>query len=91
MNVSVKILNHTANDTTRFRCPLEDAGMFLEWYGAFYAGDDILLYVNGTRIYTDRNLQPLKGWEDDVCSGFRTNSNVHGGTGALYKILRDYS
>jgi hypothetical protein len=48
MIITLKFENRTAEDCIEMQVDRYAAGHIMDWYGAFYAGDDYDVFINGT-------------------------------------------
>lgn len=62
MIVTLKFVNHDASPTVQeMRVDRDAVERIMDWYGAYYAGDDYEVYVNGRRqsLGINGELEPV--------------------------------
>jgi hypothetical protein len=44
-------------------CNDDSVNQIVQWYGAFHAGDRVILRIDGTRVKLDKNLELVTPYE----------------------------
>lgn len=52
---SLTLVNRTTGNSHRLRVTIDGVPDVVEWYGAFYAGDDYDVYLNGRKLRLGTN------------------------------------
>lgn len=45
--------------TQRVKCDAASVPLIMAWYGAYFAGDDYTVYLDGLRVKTNHNGEPI--------------------------------